>query len=340
MRLLKQILSLIILVGVGALTMGSNPCKAKALEDGILTLIEEDGEYSVRTPKELPNCSGALSLASDDVNRSAELGQAQGNDFLGTAVNFFDFLAKPAAPDTVYRLPPQDKTYYYFLVCDYYVSQGGYRSVDYYPNVAVNWGAVDSPPVVEPNAPAAPSNLLLVPLSATQIYTEWTDNSSDEEGFKIESSTDGLNFSQIGVAAADDIGYTASGLAPSTTYHFRVRAFKGAANSAYTTAQSTMTQSGAPDAPTNLVAQSVGPQINLTWNDSASDETGFEIERGTNPGGPYTVIEAAHPPEMGFTATYFDTSVAPSTTYYYRVRALKTGFPASAYSNEADATTP
>ena len=86
--------------------------------------------------------------------------------------------------------------------------------------------------------------------------------------------------------------------------------------------------------PTNLAATSVSTtQINLTWVDNSTNETGFRIERS--------------PDNVNFTQiatvgtnvqSYSNTGLAASTTYYYRVRATNaTGD--SGYSNTANATT-
>ncbi|MBC7908881.1 MAG: fibronectin type III domain-containing protein, partial [Pyrinomonadaceae bacterium] len=91
----------------------------------------------------------------------------------------------------------------------------------------------------------------------------------------------------------------------------------------------------APAAPTNLTATaSSSSQINLSWSDTANNESGFRIERKTGAGGTYAEIAT-----VGANVTsYSNTGLAASTTYFYRVRAYNaTGN--SAYSNEANATT-
>jgi titin len=76
-------------------------------------------------------------------------------------------------------------------------------------------------------------------------------------------------------------------------------------------------------------------QINLAWTDNAGDETGVEIERCTGAGcgtfAPLTTVAAN-------TTTYQNAGLPASTTYGYRVRAVKSEL-ASAYSNEVSATT-
>jgi len=85
-----------------------------------------------------------------------------------------------------------------------------------------------------PAAPAAPSNLTATAASATQVNLTWADNSTNESGFKVERSTDGVTFTQVATVGSNATGYTASGLLPSTAYTFRVRAYNATGDSAYT----------------------------------------------------------------------------------------------------------
>jgi hypothetical protein len=82
--------------------------------------------------------------------------------------------------------------------------------------------------------PVAPTNLTASVATATSVALAWTDNSNNESGFQIERSTDGTNFSQIATVAANVASYPDGGLTTGTAYSYRVRAFNGAGNSAYT----------------------------------------------------------------------------------------------------------
>ena len=72
-------------------------------------------------------------------------------------------------------------------------------------------------------------------VEAAQLTLGWTDNSTDETGFKIERglSTSGP-FTQVGTTGADIGSYTNSGLADATNYCFRVRAYNSGGDSTYT----------------------------------------------------------------------------------------------------------
>ncbi len=77
----------------------------------------------------------------------------------------------------------------------------------------------------------APTNLVAAPLSATQVQLNWTDKSVGESGFKIERSTNGTDFTQVGLAPGEATSFIDSTAAPGTAYTYRVRATTGATDS-------------------------------------------------------------------------------------------------------------
>lgn len=79
----------------------------------------------------------------------------------------------------------------------------------------------------------------------------WTDNSANEDGFRIERSIDGEEFVEIGTVAADIISYTDVNLQPGRTYAYRVRAYNDAGASEYSNT-ATRTLPALPAAPTEL----------------------------------------------------------------------------------------
>jgi chitinase len=90
-------------------------------------------------------------------------------------------------------------------------------------------------------APAAPSGLSAVAVSASQINLAWADNSGDEGGFKVERSTDGVTYTQIAVVGANVTAYSSTGLARNKSYRFRVRATGPGGDSAYSNVASAKT---------------------------------------------------------------------------------------------------
>ncbi len=81
-------------------------------------------------------------------------------------------------------------------------------------------------------APIAPSQLTTNPITPTRINLNWSDNSNNETGFRIERKT-GANgsWAQVGTSGANAPRFWDSGLAPSTTYFYRVYAYNGTGSS-------------------------------------------------------------------------------------------------------------
>ncbi len=102
-----------------------------------------------------------------------------------------------------------------------------------------------TPPTTPPNAP---TNLSATPTSAASIQLAWVDNANNESGFKIERSTDNVNFTQIGVASANSTGYTDTTVNPNSTYYYRIRATNIIGDSAYTTPSASATTPAATGA--------------------------------------------------------------------------------------------
>jgi hypothetical protein len=170
-------------------------------------------------------------------------------------------------------------------------------------------------------------------VASSRINLTWTDTATNEAGFKIERSSDGVNFTQIAIVVPNTSSYSATNLLASTQYFFRVRAYDGNNHSAFSNVAVATTQA-TPAAPTTLMATPSAGRITLNWTDNATNETGFKLERSTD-GVNFTILAF-----LGANSTtYSNGGLTSGTTYHYRLRAYE-GPNHSAYSNVASATVP
>lgn len=79
--------------------------------------------------------------------------------------------------------------------------------------------------------PASPRQLKALASSPFQINLSWSDQSNNEEGFKIERSTDGKKFEQIAQVLPGTTSYRNTSLFPGTKYFYRVRAYNSSGRS-------------------------------------------------------------------------------------------------------------
>ncbi len=92
-----------------------------------------------------------------------------------------------------------------------------------------------------PLKPSAPVNLTATATSNSQINLSWTNTATNQTGFKIERSTDGVTFAPVTTVAANVTTFSDTGLSPSTPYTYRVRATNAAGDSANSNAATTTT---------------------------------------------------------------------------------------------------
>jgi len=174
-----------------------------------------------------------------------------------------------------------------------------------------------------PQPPAAPTNLTAIAVACDQIDLEWTDNSDNENGFKIERSEDGLNFTQIDTVGANVKTYSDTELAENTQYWYQVKAYNAGGSSAYSYVASDTTYpcpGEPPTAPTDLIAKARGKnKIALKWKDNSNNEDGFYIYRSSD-GVTFPWIKSVGPN----TTSYVDTGLSSKNPYWYKVCAYNT----------------
>ncbi|MCP4144765.1 MAG: hypothetical protein GY752_05710, partial [bacterium] len=162
--------------------------------------------------------------------------------------------------------------------------------------------------------PTAPSDLVVTAQSATELLLTWTDNSSNEDLFRISRHTFPTGtFVDIATVGVDATSYLDSGLEAGETYYYRVVASNAIGDSEYI--QSNGTTFSPPTQPTNLNLTPVSnSQIDLGWTDNSSDENGFRIYRGISAGDMPLLAEVATD-----VVAYSDTGLSPHTEYFYKV---------------------
>jgi hypothetical protein len=177
-----------------------------------------------------------------------------------------------------------------------------------------------------PNAPSLSSPVNGAAFSPGSLVTfQWSGNGDQ---YYVELWGGSLGSTQTS-GWIDGLQWSKSGLPTSSSpYYWHVKAWNGYGESGWSSTWS-FTISGAPAAPSNLVATAASrEQINLSWTDNSSNETGFKIYR-----------DGAYIAQVGVGVTaYQDTGRQCNTTYSYTVRATNAAGD-SAASNQASATT-
>ncbi len=190
----------------------------------------------------------------------------------------------------------------------------------------------------------APGNVAATAVNSSQISLSWSDTSTGESGYKVERSTNGSSWTEIyRGATSNQTTYTATGLKASTTYYFRIHSYvSGIANGNYSAVANAKTSGSAPaptvilSAPTGVWAQVVSSsQITLNWNDTATGESGYKVERSTNGSNWTEIYRGTTNSQTSYTATGLNSG----TTYYFRVRAYLSGVASGTYSNTISAKT-
>lgn len=118
-------------------------------------------------------------------------------------------------------------TTYYYKVMAYKIKKG---IVTY-----SNYSNTDSD-VTFDVVPAAPTDLsgnVYYATSTPYVYLTWTDNSNNEAGFNIERSTNGINFSKIGIVPQNQTYYYDWRVIANSIYYYKVRASNNYGNSDY-----------------------------------------------------------------------------------------------------------
>jgi titin len=179
--------------------------------------------------------------------------------------------------------------------------------------------------VTPPDAPSAPQNNGATPLSSTSIEYTWSDNSANEDGFRIWrwSVPDGQQWVEAGTAPAGATAFTDTDLQPSTGYWYYACAYNSGGEACAPSWVGAVTLVAPPAPPASVGAVAVSDtSVLYTWADNSSNEDGFRIWRWSMPDGQQWVLAANAGAD---TITFTDTGLQPSTGYWYYVCAYNSG---------------
>ncbi len=160
--------------------------------------------------------------------------------------------------------------------------------------------------------PAAPSGLSSAVSSASSINLTWTDNANNESGFRLERSTNGVQYTSIALPGADIASYLDTvGITPNTRYLYRIRANNAAGDSAYSNFTNILT----PTIQTIIAAGSIwkyldtGAAPGITWkSDPNFVETGWKsgaAQLGYGDGDEATIVGFGPNSGSKFITTWF-----------------------------------
>ena len=189
-----------------------------------------------------------------------------------------------------------------------------------------------------PYLPVIPANVTTTGAGTSNMEVSWDDNSSNETGFEVSSSTDGNTFSVVTTTAANVTSTNVTSLLPNTAYWFRVRATSTDGYSSYaTTTVSAYTL--AADVTSQVATASTSASISIQWAANNNPAGTEYVVSGTGVS-TYSVFS---------TSTVVSTTVplaTPNTSYTINVRSknadgfLGTNQPVTDYTKAADASTP
>jgi len=178
--------------------------------------------------------------------------------------------------------------------------------------------------------------LSLLPIEDGLIQLNWSDESLNESGFDVYTSTQSTSgFVKVVSLGPDEIEYSDDSAVCGQDFYYKVCAVGGGSgNQSCSEVQSDSTVC-VPNSPSDLSAIPVSDsEINLDWIDNSDDETGFVILRAMTSRTGWN--------EVGYVdanvTTFTDSYLYPGQIYFYRIFSTNDGG-VSGYSNLAHATT-
>ncbi|HEV2257826.1 MAG TPA: fibronectin type III domain-containing protein, partial [Streptosporangiaceae bacterium] len=197
-------------------------------------------------------------------------------------------------------------------------------------------------PQASATVPSAPQGLTAATGGNGTVKLSWSPPASNGgsavTGYDVYRGTSPGGESSTPIATnVNGTSFTDTGLTNGTTYYYKVTAVNAVGQSPQSSEASASPQATAPSAPLSVVASAGNASVTVSWSVPASNGgsavTGYDVYRGTTPGG-----ESSTPIATNVNGTSFtDTGLANGTTYYYKVTAVN-AVGQSPQSSEASAT--
>ena len=183
--------------------------------------------------------------------------------------------------------------------------------------------------------PAQPGNLSISVVSDSQLNLSWADQATNESGYTMQRSPDGVNWSTLTNALpAGSTSFSDNGLDEATEYYYRVMATNAIGTSGFSDTQSAYTL---PLAPSNLQVTSITPdEVTLTWQNNSDQATSFRIEQQL-PDSSWTQIGTAAADDNSITLSG---TFNPTGANNFRIEAYAAGGYSAAATKTVTGTAP
>lgn len=200
-------------------------------------------------------------------------------------------------------------------------------------------GSVSNLGVTLTGSGASPGQLAVTP--ATVNFGSVVVGASQNQSGTLTASGAGVTISSVSSTNSE---FTLSGLSlpitlnagQSANFTLRFAPQASGAASATITFASNATNPPAAAAVSGTGTAPLQHSVSLGWAASTSTAAGYNVYRGSQPGGPYVAINSG----LDASTSYTDNSVQAGQTYYYVVTAVDGSSNESVYSNQAQAVIP
>jgi len=120
--------------------------------------------------------------------------------------------------------------------------------------------------------PSAPTGLNAVAVSSGLIDLSWTDNATDEYGFRIERSMDyGVSWNTVATVGKDIQAYSDTDVESDTTYWYQVSAYNGSGQSGYDGPVNATTYPASIVISANGYKEKGSKKVDLAWSNATTE---------------------------------------------------------------------